>query len=395
MQKKIIFYACGIADEPLEAFDGKTPLEIAATPNLNKLSTTENLFAASLFDAKDSGDISQILLSLFGCDDIPSRGNIDSNGVTQGLANGDWVWSVQFITADDGKAIDLLTDQISPIEIKQLIQALNAQLKGMQAQFIATRHGGMILKTQAFDQTITELDRQIPSIDLINEDLYQQAIPSTSAGKKLNDILKAASAVLIEHDVNKVRIDLGENPANALWAYGPGIHQNKSAGESKTNYFKAKTVMVGPPGWWVALAQEMNIDFVQADAVCSQEEVDLVAYKESVAKALESHDVVLIAVDGADKASKRGDYRAKVRWIEAMDELLGQLMQSEHTIQFSLFSLCAVSSKQTIALPSPTPSLLNCQLNDIASDSIFSEEAAMQQKISLADLKSKFKEFIA
>ncbi len=395
MQKKIIFYACGIADEPLDAFDGKTPLEIAATPNLNKLSTPDNLCAASLFDPKDSGDISQILLSLFGMDDIPSRGNIDANGVTQGLVDGDWVWSVQFITTDGGRAIDLLTDQISLSEIKHLVQALNAKLNDMQAKFFVTTQGGVILKTLALDQTITEHDRQIPAIDLLNQDLYLRDIPSTPAGKKLTDILKIASAVLIEHDVNKVRIDLCENPANALWAYGPGVHRAHVGSASKTTYFKAKTAMVAPPGWWVALAQEMSIDFSQVEAICSQEEVDLIAYKDAIAKALQSHDVVMIVVDGADKASRRGDYRAKVRWIEAIDELIGQLMQSKFNIQFSLFSLCAISSKQMIALPSPTPSLLNCQLSEVDSDSVFSEEAAMQQKISLIDLQAKFKEFIA
>ncbi|MBI3083837.1 MAG: hypothetical protein HYY90_05690, partial [Candidatus Omnitrophica bacterium] len=58
------------------------------------------------------------------------------------------------------------------------------------------------------------------SPELLIGQSWSRRLPRGGTGQTLQRLLEEASSVLEGHAVNRVRVDLGENPANMLWLWG-------------------------------------------------------------------------------------------------------------------------------------------------------------------------------
>ena len=107
--KYVIIVPDGAADEPLEAFDGKTVLEAAQTPNMDRISIEGRQGTACTVPEKmpPGSDVAQ--MSLLGYDPqkyYTGRAPIEAVAMGIDLAADDWVFRCNLVTFLDDKMAD-------------------------------------------------------------------------------------------------------------------------------------------------------------------------------------------------------------------------------------------------------------------------------------------------
>lgn len=139
--------------------------------------------------------------------------------VNRSLASDEVAWCCEFVTQRDGALIDPTSGDIPTKESDVLIQALNEAL-GSETQQWVTGHGSHHLFIVRGLPLAAEGRPAIPSPELLVGTRWKRSLPAGEIGQALGSLIEEASKVLEEHPINRVRIDLGENPANLLWCWG-------------------------------------------------------------------------------------------------------------------------------------------------------------------------------
>src|SRR5919112_288804 len=114
--KYVIVIPDGCADEPLEALGGKTPLQAARLPNMDRLAQQgivglTNNVPRPLTPASDVAT-----LSLFGYDPLAvytGRAPLEAAAMGVPLGPGDWAVRCNLVTVEDGAMRDFTAGHIS------------------------------------------------------------------------------------------------------------------------------------------------------------------------------------------------------------------------------------------------------------------------------------------
>ena len=108
MNKKVILaVADGVGDRPCEILGGKTPLEYASTPNLDKLAS---MGPTGIMDVHGAGipvgtDLGHMILFGYGLEDYPGRGPIEAFGREIELQAGDVAFRSNFATVNENLCV--------------------------------------------------------------------------------------------------------------------------------------------------------------------------------------------------------------------------------------------------------------------------------------------------
>jgi len=135
------------------------------------------------------------------------------------LAEEETVWCAELVTQHEGRVVDPAAGRIPTRESTLLLQALRDHLGSDTRRWIAGDHSHHVLVARDASLASDGL-WSIPCPEALRGQRWEQALPAGSVGEALRLLMAQASQVLEEHPVNRVRVDLGENPANLLWLWG-------------------------------------------------------------------------------------------------------------------------------------------------------------------------------
>jgi len=220
MTKYVIIVPDGAADEPLEQFEGRTPLEAAETPNMDRVSIEgrQGLVRTVPDGFEPGSDVAQ--MSLLGYD--PSRyytGRAPIEAAAQNIRLGmdDWVFRCNLVTIADGMMADHSAGHISTKEGSSLIKELQKHIADDRISLhtgVSYRHL-LVLKGMDFDV------RTYPPHDHIGKPV-EKLLPRGKGSDLLIQLMNQSQQLFAGHEINKVRQDLGENPVSSIWLWGQG-----------------------------------------------------------------------------------------------------------------------------------------------------------------------------
>ncbi|MEK7995480.1 MAG: phosphoglycerate mutase, partial [Planctomycetota bacterium] len=200
--KYAIIVPDGAADEPQDQFDGKTVLEAAATPNMDKISTLgrQGLVQTVPEGMEAGSDVAQ--MSLLGYDPrryYSGRAPIEAVARDIKLALEDWVFRCNLVTIADGKMADHSGGHISTAEAGNLIKELDEQLGSEQIRFhvgVSYRHL-LVFKAMDFDV------KTYPPHDHVGTAI-EKLLPRGKGADLLVDLMARSQQIFSDHDVNRV-----------------------------------------------------------------------------------------------------------------------------------------------------------------------------------------------
>ena len=222
--KYIILVGDGMCDYPIAELDNKTPLEYAKTPNMDFLAKNGKTGLSRTIPEGMSAASDVANLAIFGYDPkvyYSGRGPLEAANLGVKLKDDEIAFRCNLITADEEKLIDYSAGHISSQEAKALIEFLDQKLGSSEARFypgVSYRHLAVI-KNKGLKA------RCVPPHDITGRE-FKKYLPKGDDDKFLISLMQEARKLLLTHEINQVRLDLKENPANAIWLWGQGKRPN-------------------------------------------------------------------------------------------------------------------------------------------------------------------------
>ena len=317
MTKYAIIVPDGAADEPLEQFDNKTVLQIAEIPNMDKISTQGRLGLVRTIPLglEPGSDVAQ--MSLLGYDPkryYSGRAPIEAVARNIELSPDDWVFRCNLVTISDGKMEDHSAGHISTEEAAQLINDLNERLACDKYRFysgVSYRHL-LVFKGLDFDV------RTYPPHDYMGTPI-EKILPRGKGARLLIDLMARSQQLFAEHDINKVRCDLGENRASSIWLWGQG---KKAQMESFEKRFGIKGAAISAVDLVKGLSKLIGFDLINVPGATGFVDTNYQGKASAAIEALQKYDIVFVHVEAPDEASHNGSVEMKKKAIEQIDKLI-------------------------------------------------------------------------
>ncbi len=319
----------GAADEPQDSLGGKTPLQAANTPEMDRVAS-EGIVGRSRNVPDRFVPASDVAtLSLLGYD--PEKyytGRAPLEVVAMGLKLGpdDWAVRCNLMTILDGLMTDFTAGHISSGEGKELIKALAESLEprfpnvefhaGVQYRN-AMIYRGQPGETPFADDTLTTPPHDVP------DKPAAEYLPKGTGSLMLRELMRLGDEVVRDHPVNQARVASGKRPANAIWLWGQGrapalptfqeLHKVSGAMISAVDLVRGVGMLAG----WA------RIDVPTATGYL---DTDYAAKGRAAIEAIKSHDLVCVHVEAPDEASHEGRTDAKIEALEKIDrDIVGPL----------------------------------------------------------------------
>jgi len=324
MTKYAIIVPDGAADEPLEEFGNKTVLEAAETPNMDKISTQgrQGLVRTIPEDMEPGSDIAQ--MSLLGYDPrtfYTGRAPIEAVARNIKLSKDDWVFRCNLVTIADGKMADHSAGHISTEEAKSLIIELNEQLGNEKFQLypgVSYRHL-LVFKGLDFDV------QTYPPHDCIGRKI-EKILPRGKGAEILIDLMARSQQLFINHDINRVRKDLGENQVSSIWLWGQG---KKTLMESFQKRFGLKGATITAVDLARGLSKLIGFDPIEVPGATGFVDTNYEGKASAAIEALDKYDLVFVHIEAPDEASHKGSAELKKKAVEQIDKyIVGPVLEA-------------------------------------------------------------------
>jgi 2,3-bisphosphoglycerate-independent phosphoglycerate mutase len=335
----------GLGDDPLEALGGKTPLEAAKTPNLDRLAAAgRNGYVTTVGEGiAPESDIA--VFAVLGYDPHEhhtGRGPIEAVGAGLKINDGDLAYRVNFATVEkegDGWAIvdRRVGRDLSSEEAHALAEEVqkNVTVAGADFDFRATvGHRGVLVLRSKDGKLSAEVENSDPAygrqgaLGVAKETFDNKVVYVTPvaghegdaaaqrAARITNDWLAAAYDVLAKSEVNARRLREGKLPGNFILTRDGGDHLPDLI-PFKERFGLSMGCFVEMPVE-LGIARLTGMGVVEAPTGIPPTE-QYEAWASLALEALGGYDGLYIHIKGPDVPAHDGDHEAKIKSIEEID----------------------------------------------------------------------------
>jgi 2,3-bisphosphoglycerate-independent phosphoglycerate mutase len=344
MKKGLLIIIDGMADRPVKALGGKTPLEHGVFPSFNEVARRG---INGLMDPVGPGiaigsDTSHI--SILGYDAFKvykGRGYLEALGEGLPIKEGDIGFRVNFATVRDGAVIDRRAGRIQEGQAA-LAQAINEGIK-LPVQVIfkeSTGHrGALILRGSGLSEKVTDSDPHA-----VNErvrEVKPLAKEAEFTAQVLNEFIKQSAEILSKHEVNIERIKKGLLPANYLLIRGAGV---KPEVETFKQKFKLNGACIAATALVRGVAAALGLELLKVEGMTGEYNTNELAKARETIKALEKYDFVFTHFKPTDAASHDANVKLKLEMLEKADRMVGYILAN---INLEEIVLCLTADHTT------------------------------------------------
>lgn len=320
--KHIIILGDGMADRPTAPLGGKTLLQHAHTPNMDKLAAMGRTgMLATVPDGFHPG--SEVAnLSVLGYD-LPKvyegRGVLEAASIGYDLQEGEMAMRCNLVCIEGDILKNHSSGHISTTDADILIRYLQEHLGDENVHFhtgVAYRH---LLVVKGGDKRID----CTPPHDVPLQPFRPLLVKALSAeaeatARLLNRLILRSQELLADHPLNRKRMAEGRDPANSIWPWSPGYRPQMQPLSSAFPSVKRGAVisavdLINGIGHYAGLRR------ITVEGATGLYDTN---YENKVAAALEAlrtDDFVYLHIEASDEAGHEGDLRLKQQTIEDLD----------------------------------------------------------------------------
>ena len=316
--KYIILVPDGMSGLPVGDIDGRTCMEAAKTPNMDMIARKG---VAGLVKNVPKGmvpasDVAN--LSILGYDPKKyycGRGPLEAANLGVELNEKDVAFRFNTVTVFDDIMIDYSAGHITTQESDVLVKSLNKELSNDRFHFYTgTSYRNLLLMK-------CDSKEEADKFSMVNcfppHDILDMAVSKhLPKEKELLDLMERSKEILANNDINKVRVDLGQNPANMIWIWGQGKRPDmptyKEAYGLTGGIISAVDLIKG-------LGRILDLEVVEVPGATGYYDTNYEGKAKAALDILERHNFVFVHVEAPDEAGHNGEVMAKIKAIENFD----------------------------------------------------------------------------
>jgi len=316
--KYVLILGDGMADEPIPALGGRTPLEAAYTPNMDQIARDGCCgMLQTIPDGCEAGsDIAN--LSILGYDPrryYTGRGPLEAASMGIQLDRSDMAYRCNLSTVTDGVMTDFSAGHISSAEGGVLMAALDREISEARAYPGVSYRNLLVLHDAGGAATV-------PPHDIVGQNIAPH-LPTGADAPLLLRCMEISREVFAEHPVNKARISQGLAPATQIWPWSGGRTPALPLFGDK---YGKKGGIISAVDLLKGIGRCAGMEIIDVPGATGYLDTDYQAKARYALLALKRLDLVYIHVEAPDEAGHLGSVREKVTSIERLDEMIGTIM---------------------------------------------------------------------
>jgi len=315
--KLAFLIADGMGDYPLKELHGKTPLEVANTPNMDRLAKTGKIgLCRTIPEGMEPGsDIAN--MAILGFD--PSvyhtgRGPIEAAALKVPVDENDIIFRMNLVTvsefSENGIMIDYSAAHITDEEAKKIISFLKENLEDDSWKIIPGFQYRHLLIRKDGKNTSLENTKINPPHDILDQSIKNDFFRFKN-NEPLFDIILRANKILKEN--------FPESKANCIWPWGQG-KKLQLPDFSKT--YGLKGAVISAVDLIKGLGYSSNMEVIDIEGATGLLDTNYKGKAEAAIEFLKQKDFVFVHLEGPDECGHAGDIKSKIKAIERFDKYI-------------------------------------------------------------------------
>ena len=320
--KYVVVLCDGMADYPVPALGGKTPMMVAKKPHIDALAAKAEvgLVRTVAPGLKPGSDVAN--MSVLGFDPhrfYTGRSPLEAASIGIDMKDSDVSLRTNLVTLSDkgepfaDKVIeDYCADDISTGEARQLIEAVQAAFGGGEYDFytgVSYRH------CLIWHGGTTELGNMTPPHDITGK-VIGPHLSTAETARPLLEMMEKSFDLLKDHPVNKARVAAGRRPANCIWLWGEGKRPALRPFEA---LYGIKGGMVSAVDLLKGIANCAGMEVAEVPGATGYIDTDFEGKAKAALDLLTRNDLVYVHFEAPDECGHRNEPENKVKAIEMID----------------------------------------------------------------------------
>ena len=319
--KYIVILGDGMADEPIEALGGKTPLEYAHTPVMDELASRGEMGMVQNVPAGMSPGSEIANLSVMGYDpltDFTGRSPLEALSVGVEMEPDDIIFRCNIVTLSEEEPyeektiLDHSSGEISTADADVLMDAIRAAFNNEEFQFYTGT---------SYRHIMVWKHGRLAKLEPPHDHLTQKAGPFLPEEAVLREFMVKSFDILNNHPLNIQRAAEGKHKANSLWYWGAGTKPSLRSFQEKTGL---KGAMVSAVDLLKGIAVGAGMTVCQVEGATGSIDTNYEGKAQAAIDSLLKNgcDFAYIHVEAPDEMGHQGELHHKVQSIEDLDRRL-------------------------------------------------------------------------
>ncbi|UCD70657.1 MAG: cofactor-independent phosphoglycerate mutase [Syntrophobacterales bacterium] len=358
--KYVMLVGDGMADYPLAELEGKTPLMVANTPNMDWVARNGSVGLVKTIPPGFPSGTEIANMSLLGYDPVryfTGRGPLEAASMKISLEADDVAFRCNLVSLSGfGSQVimeDFTAGHISTEEARQIIQDIDGEMGTETIRFypgLSYRH--LMVWIGGGSRKGLESLPLVPPHDIVGKGISDY-LPKVGGEDGIVELLTRSQILLKEHPVNLARMENGLKPANSIWLWGQGRRPQIPTLVEK---FGIEGSVICAVDLLKGLGLYAGLKVIDVPGATGYLDTNYRGKAVYGLKELEEKDLVFIHVEAPDEAGHSGDIPKKIEAIEAFDK---------EVVRTILEGMREVRDYRVMVLPDhPTPIPLRTHVPD-------------------------------
>lgn len=320
--KYIVILGDGMADQPIDRIEGKTPLAYAKTPKMDELASKGEVgMVHTIPDGMNPGS-DTANLSVLGYNPrkyYSGRSPLEALSIGVPMKDTDVALRCNIVTLtededtyEERSIIDHSSSEISTEDAAVLLEAVRKELETDNYKFyVGTSYRHLLIWDKG------EVLDLVQPHDILGKKIGDN-LPKDKA---LREMMKKSYDILVNHPINLERKKQGLNPANSCWFWGAGTRPALSSFEEKTHKSGA---MISAVDLLKGIAVGASMKVITVDGANGGLHTNYAGKAQAAIDVLtkDDYDFVYVHLEGPDEMGHQGSLEKKIQAIENLDQLI-------------------------------------------------------------------------
>ncbi|HOO90095.1 MAG TPA: cofactor-independent phosphoglycerate mutase [Syntrophales bacterium] len=377
--KYIVLLGDGMADYPLSQLGGKTPLEYAHTPNMDRIAAEGTVGLIDTIPAGFTPGSDVANLSVLGYDPKiyhTGRAPLEAANMGVDLADDDVAFRCNLVTIGliGGKTVieDFTSGHISSEESRQIIDTLQSELSSPLVDFypgVGYRHL-MVYKKGPVSLETT------PPHDIVGEPI-DGWLPRGGGSDIIRDLMERSRHILKDHPVNLARASKGKKTADSIWLWGEGRAPRMEPLTAR--YGGIRGGVISAVDLVMGIGVYAGLETLRVEGATGYTDTNYRGKAQRALDYLRDGDFVFLHVEAPDEMGHEGNIEGKIKAIEDFDrEVVGTILSGVDTLGDSRIMVLSdhptpIILKTHATDPSPFAVLSSVDGENIANGDVYNE----------------------
>ncbi len=321
--KYLVILADGMAGLPLEELGGKSTIQAAQSPDLDRLAALGRTGLLYTVPAayQPGSEVANLAVLGYDLDEVfEGRGSLEAASMGVEIEDEEMAMRCNLISLDEqGRIKNHSAGHISSQEAAVLIDDLQEAITDERIRLFAGVSYRNLLKLKGGNKALhCTPPHDVPGAHFSDVMIEAAAPEAVETAQVLNELTLFSQQFLANHPINRARVAEGKEPANSIWLWSPGYRPAMQT--LKEKYGLESGTVISAVDLIRGIGVYAGLKVVEVEGATGLYDTNYEGKVAAAIEALQHDDFVYLHIEASDEAGHEGDAQLKIRTVEYMSD---------------------------------------------------------------------------